>query len=178
MEHLCKLLNATQTPSTSLVAQTGMSLTTFCGITTKGDPWIIHSGATDHMIGCEKLFTSYNPCPGNRKVKITYGSFSVVAGVRVVEISPNVVLKAVLHVPKLFCNLLSISTFTKDNDCMVNFSSLVCIFQDQISGKTIDGAKEVEGLYYFEKDSNVESQVQTAVCDSSLEERSCYDVTS
>ncbi|RVW84851.1 hypothetical protein CK203_048641 [Vitis vinifera] len=40
------------------------------GMTGKGKPSIIGSGATDHMIEYKKLFTLYVPSPQNHRVKI------------------------------------------------------------------------------------------------------------
>lgn len=36
------------------MAQKGTTLTSFSGLTDKGEPWIIDLGASDHMTGCEK----------------------------------------------------------------------------------------------------------------------------
>lgn len=85
------------------------NLTACGGLTVKGEPWIIDSGATDHMTGCAKIFTSYVPSPGNHQVRIADGSFSVVAGIGNIKINSEITLKAVLHVPNLSYNLLSIS---------------------------------------------------------------------
>ena len=74
------------------------------------------------------MFTTYAPSPGNHQVKIADDSFSVVVGVGIVKINPNISLQAVLHVLNLSCNLLSISKITKDLNCVVNFSHSVCVF--------------------------------------------------
>lgn len=168
IEQLRKMLAIPQASSTSLMAQKGTLLTAFGGLTKQGEPWIIDSGATDHMTGCEKLFSSYNPSPGNHKVRVADGSLSVVAGTGTIKISSNITLKAVLHVPNLSCNLLSISKITKDLDCVINFSASTCVFQDRTSGRRIGSAKEVDGLYHFEDDFFVRSQVQVAVGSSPL----------
>ena len=34
------------------------------------NPWIIDFGATDHMTGYSKFFSSYSPSAGNKKIKI------------------------------------------------------------------------------------------------------------
>ena len=60
-------------------------MTTYGSLTEKGEPWIIDSRATDHMTRCEKMFTAYAPSPGNHRVKIADGSFSVIASVGTVE---------------------------------------------------------------------------------------------
>ncbi|RDX89860.1 hypothetical protein CR513_28342, partial [Mucuna pruriens] len=38
--------------------------------------WIIYLGATDYMIDCSKMFSSYNLCVGNKKVKIVDDSLT------------------------------------------------------------------------------------------------------
>ncbi|RVW20671.1 hypothetical protein CK203_112325 [Vitis vinifera] len=62
-------------------------------------PWIIDSGATDHMTGSSQIFSSYKPCAGNKKIKIADGSLSAIAGKGSVFISPSLTLHNVLHVP-------------------------------------------------------------------------------
>ena len=76
-------------------------------------PWIIDSGASDHMTDAHHLFSTYSPCTGNLKVKITDGTLSPVVGKGSVHISESITLNPVLHVPHLSCNLLSISQLTK-----------------------------------------------------------------
>ena len=41
-------------------------------------PWIIDSGASDHMIDAHHLFSTYSPCAGNLKIKIANGTLSPV----------------------------------------------------------------------------------------------------
>ena len=114
MEQLLKLLNfnpSTTAPVGSL-AQIGSVFSS--------PPWIIDSGASDHMTNLSKLFQTYVPCPGNQKIRIADGSFSPIAGKGSVPISKNITLKSVLHVPKLACNLLSVSKLCQDsNYCLI-----------------------------------------------------------
>ncbi|KAG2689059.1 hypothetical protein I3760_09G123000, partial [Carya illinoinensis] len=113
-------------------------------------PWIIDSGASDHMTGDEKLFSTYNPCYKNLTVRIADGSLSKVAGTGSVRVSENITLDSVLLVPKLNCNLLSISKLTRDLNCVTKFGSNLCEFQVLDSGKTIGSAKMCSGLYLLE----------------------------
>ena len=83
-------------------------MTAFDGLTSKENPWIINSGASNHMTDYKKLFSSYVPSLSNQKVRIADGSFSVVAGIETIQISLNNLLKVVLYVSKLSCNLLSV----------------------------------------------------------------------
>ncbi|KAJ9689558.1 hypothetical protein PVL29_014975 [Vitis rotundifolia] len=114
-------------------------------------PWIIDSGASDHMIDAHHLFSTYSPCADNLKVKIADGTLSPVASKGSIRISESITLNPVLYVPNLSCNLLSISQLTKRSNCSAKFRPSHCIFQDLSSGKTIGSAKECERLYYFDE---------------------------
>eukprot|EP00261_Vitis_vinifera_P039416 XP_019080659.1 PREDICTED: uncharacterized protein LOC104881375 isoform X1 [Vitis vinifera] len=151
MEHLPALLKSNLTSGTSsvFVAHTGNELYALsCRF--KSTPWIIDSGASDHMTNSSNMFGSYLPCPGNKKVRIADGNFSPIAGKGLIKISEGIDLKSVLHVPKLTCNLLSISKLSRDSNCCVIFYESHCIFQDRSSGKTIGNARMINCLYYFE----------------------------
>ncbi|KAK4847955.1 hypothetical protein QYF36_019274 [Acer negundo] len=43
-------------------------------------PWVIDSGASDHMTNISSLFNIYSPCSGNKKVCIADDSLSSIAG--------------------------------------------------------------------------------------------------
>ncbi|RVW64338.1 hypothetical protein CK203_046974 [Vitis vinifera] len=79
----------------------------------KVNSWIIDSNAFDHMTGDITLFHSYQPCSESYKIKIAYGSYSLVASKGSVILPNSFKLLFVLHVPKLTCKLLSISKVTK-----------------------------------------------------------------
>ena len=42
--------------------------------------WVIDSGATNHMTSSSKHFSSYTPYSGHKKITITDGSITTVAG--------------------------------------------------------------------------------------------------
>ncbi|KAK0578140.1 hypothetical protein LWI29_005730 [Acer saccharum] len=63
--------------------------------------WIIDSGATNHMTNNASQFNTYTPSPGNRKIKVVYGTLAIVAGYGTIYLTPSLILKNVLHVPKL-----------------------------------------------------------------------------
>ena len=111
-------------------------------------PWIIDSGASDHMTNSHHLFSSYTPCAGNLRAD---GSLATVAGKGSIRISDSITLESVLHVSKLSCNLLSISQLTKHSNFSVKFLSSHCVFQNLSSVTTIGSAKEYERIYYFEE---------------------------
>ncbi|KAK3008643.1 hypothetical protein RJ639_013452 [Escallonia herrerae] len=124
-------------------------------------PWILDSGASDHMTGNSSLFYSYTPCRGNSRVKLADGTFSNVAGKGSVWLSKNIILHSVLHVPNLACNLISMSKMTHDLNCNAKFSASLCEIQELKSGKTIGSARVSDGLYYFEDNGCMMKQATT-----------------
>ena len=128
-------------------------------------PWIIDSGAFDHMTDAHNLFSIYSPRADNLKVKIVDGTFSLIDGKGSIRICESITLNPILHVPNLSRNLLSISQLTKQSNCSAKFLPSHCVFQDLSSGKTIGSAKEHEGLYYFDE-ANVSGQCPPTICNS------------
>ena len=57
------------------------------------------------MTGCFKMFSSYNPCAGNKKVKLVDGLLLESAGMGTIKLTSLITLYDVLHVPNLPCNL-------------------------------------------------------------------------
>ena len=72
-------------------------------------------------------------------------------GKGLIKISENINLKSILHVPKLACNLFSVSKISKDSNCHITFFETHCEFQDQNSRRMIGNARIIEGLYYFDE---------------------------
>ena len=132
MDHLLKLLKSSSSsgiPNVSL-AQTG-SKPYALSCCSKFAPWMIDSGASHHMTSLSKLFSTYSPCSGLDKIRIAGGSFSPIAGKGLIKLSENIDLKSILHVPKLACNLLSVSKLSKESNCRVIFFDSHCEFQDK-----------------------------------------------
>ena len=57
-------------------------------------------------------FKTYLPCSSNRKIVIADGTTTAVAGIGGVQVTSNMVLKNVFHVPQLSTNLVSIQILT------------------------------------------------------------------
>lgn len=102
------------------------------------------------MTSAPTKFISYTLCPSNKKITIVDGSISIVAGQGDFFISDSLTLKNVLHVPKLFANLVSIQKQTKDANYNVIFYPSHCVFQETGMRKMIGRAREIDGLYYLE----------------------------
>lgn len=108
------------TSTSSYFAHTGISANAFT--VSSSIPWIIDSGASDHMTGCSSIFDSYLTCSGKDKVRIADGSFSAISGKGSVRFSPSISLSSVLHIPNFATNLLSVNSLTRSANC-----SVICV---------------------------------------------------
>lgn len=77
-----------------------------------------------------------------------------------IKISHSLTLHNVLHVPNLYCNLLSISKITHDLNCRVNFYPSHYEFKELVSGRMIGSARAIGGLYLFEDGCQSSNLVQ------------------
>ena len=66
-------------------------------------------------------FSSYNPCPSNKKISISDGSFTTVANQGKIHLTQSIVLQDVLYVTKFLVNLALINKLTKELNCCENF---------------------------------------------------------
>ena len=112
--------------------------------------WVIDSNATNHMTPKSQVFHTYPPNPSNKEIAVANGSLATVAGFGEIYITPTLILKNVLHVPKLLASLVSIQKLTHDLKCYAIFFPSCCVFQKQGSGRRIGLAKETNGLYPLE----------------------------
>jgi len=111
-------------------------------------PWIIDTGATDHMICCTFLFTSITATV-SIQVKLPNGQDVPVTHIGVVRLSKHLVLNHVLCVPSFNFNLLSAKKLTQHNSCCLILLSNACFFQDLASWTTIGMGEVRISLYYL-----------------------------
>lgn len=86
------------------------------GVNCSSNPWIIDSGATNHMTGSSKKLSSYTPRSGKGRVCIADGSYAPIMGSGAISCTP-MSLSHVLHVPNFPVDLLSVSSITKELNC-------------------------------------------------------------
>ncbi|RVW34501.1 Retrovirus-related Pol polyprotein from transposon RE1 [Vitis vinifera] len=155
MEMLQKLLSQVDSGST-----TGIALTANRG---GMKPWIVDTGASDHMTGDAVILQNYKPSNGHSSVHIANGSKSKIVGTGSIKLTKDLYLDSVLHVPNLDCNLLSISKLARDLQCVTKFYPNSCVFQDLKSGKMIGSAELCSGLYLLSC-GQFSNQVSQASC--------------
>ena len=58
-------------------------------------------------------------------------------------------LENVLHVPKLNCNLISISQMIDETNCVIQFTDKLCVMQDRTSRMLIGADDRKDRLYLY-----------------------------
>jgi len=114
----------------------------------KRPPWIIDTGATDHMISSVSLFTSITSVVSTT-VQLPNGAIALVTHIGTVRISGSLTLTDVLCVPSFNFNLISVSKLIKQFCCCVIFLYHHCFVQNLNPWKTIGVGKEHNGLYFL-----------------------------
>ena len=71
--------------------------------------WVIDSGATDHMIGNSKLFTTFLSHPSTSIVTLANGSIFCVLQSWTIHPTPLITKTSVLSLPQLSFNLIFVS---------------------------------------------------------------------
>ncbi|XP_073098849.1 uncharacterized protein [Elaeis guineensis] len=113
-------------------------------------PWVVDSGASNHMTGSFRDFVSYIPYSGRDKVRLADSSFTPISGKESIKCTSELSLSSVLHVSRFSINLLSISAITNDLDCAVTFFKAHCVFQEPRIGRKFGTGIMRNGLYYLE----------------------------
>ncbi|GJY92006.1 retrovirus-related pol polyprotein from transposon TNT 1-94 [Tanacetum coccineum] len=111
--------------------------------------WIIDSGASHHMTGMiEELFNLKEIVQCS--VELPDGNIVVAKKKGDVRFDNGFILKIVLYVPGLTCNLLSVLQLLDEGNCIIQFASNICVIHD-LTSRTVIGAGERRdgGLFYF-----------------------------
>ncbi|RVW80368.1 Retrovirus-related Pol polyprotein from transposon TNT 1-94 [Vitis vinifera] len=88
--------SSNQVIGSGTLAHKGNFLSAFTAGKKRKKPWIVDSGASDHMTGDATIFDTYSSCPNNLTVRIADGSLSKVAGTGSVVLSRDLTLNFVL----------------------------------------------------------------------------------
>ncbi|KAG6520064.1 hypothetical protein ZIOFF_017094 [Zingiber officinale] len=156
LQHLLSRLQASSSASTPADSTPFQAHTGICGLglSVTGpsfyNPWVIDSGATDHMTNVANSFISYSLSSGQEKVIIADGTKATVAGKGSIKLTDHFFLSSALHIPSVSINLLFVSSITKQLHCSVTFFPDHCVFQDLETKQTIGTGREVGGLYYYQ----------------------------
>nr|CAN60149.1 hypothetical protein VITISV_016363 [Vitis vinifera] len=139
--------------SVASVAQLGnvsacLTHTSFLG------PWILNSGASDHISGNKDLFSSITTTSALPTVTLANGSQTVAKGIGLTLPLPSLPLTSVIYTPECPFNLISISKIPRTLNCSFTFSDKFVTLQNRSTGKTIGIGRESQGLYHLTLDSS------------------------
>ncbi|WVZ23541.1 hypothetical protein V8G54_002085 [Vigna mungo] len=110
--------------------------------------WIIDTGASNHMTGSMKEMHGVRdivPCP----IGLPNGAYTTATKEGTVYLGGRLKLTNVLFVPKLSCNLISVSQLSDESNCIIQFTNKLCVLQDRTSRMLIGAGKRKDGLYYL-----------------------------
>ena len=119
-EEYLRLTQATKSSSIAYVAHTGNVST--C-LTYSSAPWILDTGACDHISSNKDLFSSLtfpSPLP---TITLANGAQTIAKGIGLVCPLPSLPLTSILYVLDFPYNLISISKLTRDLHCVLIFSN-------------------------------------------------------
>ena len=111
---------AVKSASIASVAQTGIASACLTHTSSLG-PWIIDSGASDHIYGNKDPFSSLTTTPTLPTVTLTNGSQTVANGIGLAHPLPSLPLTFVFYTPECPFNLISISKITRTLNCSIIF---------------------------------------------------------
>ncbi|RVW74532.1 Retrovirus-related Pol polyprotein from transposon RE2 [Vitis vinifera] len=138
----------TKSVSVDSVAQIGNASACLTHTSSLG-PWILDSGASDHISGHKDLFSSITTTFALPTVTLANGSQTMAKGIGLAHPLPCLPLTFVLYTPECSFNLISISKITRILNCSITFSDKFVTLQDRSTGKTIGIGRESQGLYHL-----------------------------
>ena len=142
-------LHLTQAAKSSSIAYVTQTSNVSACLTLSSAPWILDTGAPDHISGNKDLFSSLtfpSPLP---TIPLGNGSQTIAKGIGSVCPLPSLPLSFGLYVHNFCFNLISISKLTRDLHCVLTFSYNSVTLQDRRTGKTIDIGHESQGLFHL-----------------------------
>ena len=145
-EDYLRLTQAAKSSSIASVAQTGNG--SAC-LTHSFAPWILDTGASDHISGNKHLFSSLiflSPLP---IITLANGFQTIAKGIGSICPLPSLPLTSVLYVPNFLFNLISISKLTRDLHYVLTFSYNYVTLQDRSTRRTIGIGHESQCLFHL-----------------------------
>ena len=117
-------------------------------------PWTIDSGASNHMTSvytCMREVRDIAPCP----VGLPDGVEIMALKEGIVCLGGELKLHNVLFVPKLKCNLISVSLLLRYSGLVIQLTDKFCVIQDRSTRKVIGVGEQREGLYFLKGAASV-----------------------
>ena len=118
-EEFLRLTHATKSASIAFVAQTGNA---FAYLARSLGPWILDSGASDHLSGNKDLLSSLTITSPLPMITLANGTQTMAKGIESACPFPSLPLTSVLYVPDSPFNIIYVSKLIHDLNCSITFS--------------------------------------------------------
>ena len=145
-EEYLHLTQAANSSSIASIAQIGNVST--C-LTHSSAPWILDTGASDHISGNKDIFSSLTFSSPLPTITLANGSQTIAKGISFVCPLPSLPLTSVLYVLDFPFNLISISKLTRDLHCILTFSHNSVTLYNRSTGKMIGIGHESQDLFHL-----------------------------
>jgi len=127
--------------SDTFVSSAGLFALNFSSNSAFTKPWILDSGATDHIAYDSQFFT-HTSSTFILNVNMPTGSTMLISSTDTIKFNEKITLKDVLCVPSFNLNLMSVSKITSSLNCCVVFTPHGCVLQDLAIGRMIGFSKQ------------------------------------
>ena len=125
--------------------------------------WMLDSGASCHMAGNVLTMTNVKKI-APVAIGLPNGTYTLAREKGTVVLGEGLRLDNVLCVPKLNCNLVSISKLCKQLNCAVTYFDDFCVIQDRTSRIPIGSGEQRDGVYYYKNSSPSQVNAVKARC--------------
>jgi Zinc knuckle len=105
--------------------------------TSRSPDWIVDSGASRHVTGAAREFSSYTHLAVPKSIQTADGTAQPVIGKGIVQCTNTLTLSNVLHAHSFLVNLLSISVIISQLKCVILFDIPKVIFQEKKTGRRL-----------------------------------------
>jgi hypothetical protein len=112
--------------------------------------WYPNTGATHCITSDLKNLNLHSEAYGGLdEIQVGDGTRFAIKNTGISKLSPNFILRFILHVPQITKNLLSIQKFTSDNNVYVEFHPSCFFVKDPTLGKILHRGLSRHGLYHW-----------------------------
>ncbi|XP_075074481.1 uncharacterized protein LOC142162074 [Nicotiana tabacum] len=139
-----------------------------CAISTLGlNPWIIDSGATNHMTPYKHLLHNLQPLISRFLITLPNGYKVKVISTGSLVLRTDMILHNVLLVPSFLFSLISVHKLLLQFQCLAVFSTSTCILQGLSLRRSLEIGKAANGMYVLHSaDPQLSTHVPCCVSNS------------
>ena len=117
-------------------------------------PWILYSGASDHISGNKDIFSSLTITSPLTMITLANESQTMAKEIGSACHLPSIPLTSILYVSNSPFNLISINKLTRNPNYLITFSDNYVTLQDRSTGRMIGIGREFQGLFHLNSPSS------------------------